>query len=93
MTTREEWRFGVGWFAWLSLFRKPKISRDLEIAFSGETGKRKGSWKGGTIGHSTEMRSGELHESAFRRYCAENNMTFIGHAERDRDAQREEGTW
>jgi hypothetical protein len=86
-----EWRFGVGWFKWLSLFRKPKISRYLEIAFSGETGERKGSWKGGTIGHSTEMRSGELHESAFRRYCAEHDMTFV--AAVDRDAQRREGTW
>ena len=86
-----EWRFGVGWFAWLSLFRKPKISRYLEIAFSGETGKRKGSWKGGTTGHSIEMLPGELHESAFRRYCTEHDMTFV--AAVNRDAQREEGTW
>lgn len=84
-----EWQFGVGWFKWLSLFRKPKISRDLEIAFSGETGKRKGSWKGGTIGHSITMLPGELHESAFRRYCAEHDMTFV--AAVDRDALREEG--
>lgn len=71
-----EWRFGTGKFKWLSLFRRPKISRSLDIKFSGETGKRKGSWKGGTIGHSIEMRPGELHEAAFRRYCAEHNMTF-----------------
>lgn len=37
---------------------------------------RKGSWKGGTIGHSIEMPPGELHADAFRRYCAEHNMTF-----------------
>ncbi|MGI9501473.1 MAG: hypothetical protein ACR2RE_00260, partial [Geminicoccaceae bacterium] len=24
-----EWKFGTGWFKWLSLFRKPKISRSL----------------------------------------------------------------
>lgn len=72
-----EWRFGEGWFKWLSLFRKPRISRCLEIEFSGETGKRKGSWKGGTIGHSIRMTDGELHESAFRRYCAENSMSFL----------------
>lgn len=73
-----EWRFGEGWFKWLSLFRANKVSRSLDIHFSGETGDRKGSWKGGTIGHSIEMLSGELHEAAFRRYCAKHSMTFIG---------------
>lgn len=79
-TTRideREWRFGTGWFKWLSLFRKAKISRSLDIQFSSETGKRKGSWKGGTIGHSIEMLADELHEPAFRRYCEQNNMKFV----------------
>lgn len=73
-----EWRFGAGRFKWLSLFRKPKIERSLDIWFSGETGSRKGSWKGGTIGHSIAMHPGELHEAAFKRYCAEHDMTFVG---------------
>jgi len=72
-----EWRFGTGWFEWLSWFRKPKIARSLDIEFSKETGRKKGSWKGGTVGHSIDMRPGELHESAFRRYCAEHDMTFV----------------
>ena len=83
VTTRieeREWRFGEGWFKWLSFFRKPKISRSLDLHFSAETGKRKGSWKGGTIGHAIEMQPGELHEPAFRRYCEQNNMTFVGQA-------------
>jgi hypothetical protein len=71
-----KWLFGTGWFRWLSLFCKPKIHRSLDIQFSGETGKRKGSWKGGTTGHSIEMLPEELHESAFRRYCAEHDMGF-----------------
>lgn len=71
-----EWLFGVGWFKWLSLFSKPKISRYLDITFSSEVGERKGSWKGGTIGHSIEMLPDELHESAFRRYCAQNKLMF-----------------
>jgi hypothetical protein len=82
-TTRieeREWLFGTGWFKWLSWFRKPKISRSLDITFSGETGKRKGSWKGGTIGHSIDMRPGELHASAFARYCGEHDMQFLGAA-------------
>lgn len=70
-----EWHFGVGWFKWLSLFRKPKVSRSLDISFSRETGKRKGSWKGGTVGHSIEMQPGELHRDAFARYCQQHDMT------------------
>lgn len=73
-----EWRFGTGYFKWLSLFRRAKIIRSLDLKFSGETGSRKGSWKGGTIGHSIEMLPEELHESAFKRYCIEHAMIFIG---------------
>lgn len=72
-----EWKFGEGSFKWLSIFCRPKISRSLDIKFSGETGKRKGSWKGGTLGHSITLLPDELHEAAFRRYCTEHNMTFI----------------
>lgn len=75
MIEEREWRRGEGYFKWLSWFYKPKISRSLDIRFSGETGKRKGSWKGGTIGHSIDMLPGELHEAAFQRYCDEHQMT------------------
>lgn len=80
-TTRieeREWKLGDKWCKWISLFRKPKIRREMHIGFSGETGRRKGSWKGGTTGHGIEMLPGELHESAFKRYCAEHEMTFRG---------------
>lgn len=73
-TTRieeREWHFGIGWFKWLSWFRRPLIRRSLDIEFSRETGPEKGSWKGGTIGTGIEMLSNEDHESAFRRYCDE----------------------
>lgn len=73
-----EWLFGEGWFKWLSWFRRPMIRRSLDIRFSGETGHRKGSWKGGTVGHSIDMEPGELHEAAFRRYCEAHDMTYIG---------------
>lgn len=79
-TTRieeREWRLGEGWFKWISLFRRPRIRRSLDIDFSKETGPRKGSWKGGTIGHGIDMLPGELHEAAFRRYCHERKMTFV----------------
>jgi hypothetical protein len=89
-TTRieeREWRLGEGRFKWLSWFRNPNISRSLDIRFSKETGKRKGSWKGGTTGHSITMLPGELHESAFRRYCAEHDMAFIGKSRQAEPAQ------
>lgn len=73
-----QWELGTGWFKWLSKFYGPIIHRSLDIQFSGETGKKKGSWKGGTLGHSIEMAQGELHESAFRRYCIEHDMKFEG---------------
>lgn len=80
VTTRieeREWRRGTGRFKWLAWFSKPIVHRSLDLHFSGETGKRKGSWKGGTIGHAIAMQPGELHESAFRRYCDEHDMTFV----------------
>lgn len=64
-----EWKFGTGWFKWLSLFRKPMVRRSLSINFDKECGPEKGSWKGGLMGTSIEMLPGELHEAAFRRYC------------------------
>lgn len=70
-----EWHFGNGSFKWLSLFRKPMIKRSLDIDFSEEVGPEKGSWKGGTIGHSITMLPGELHEAAFRRYCEQEHRS------------------
>jgi hypothetical protein len=83
-----EWHFGEGWFKWLSWFRKPMVKRSLDLQFSEEVGPEKGSWKGGTMGHSIDMLPGELHEAAFRRYCAQEHrskhqafgITFIGAA-------------
>jgi hypothetical protein len=74
-----EWRLGTGWFTWLSQFATPKIVRELEIEFSSEVGKRKGSWKGGTLAHSIECHVGyaETCENAFRRYCTQNGLTFL----------------
>ncbi|WP_370281967.1 hypothetical protein [Pseudooceanicola sp.] len=44
-----EHKFGTGWFSWLSLFRRRRVRRSLDIRFSGETGRRKGSWEGGSL--------------------------------------------
>lgn len=73
-----EWLRGTKWCKWLSLFTRRKVSRTLDIDFSKEVGPRKGSWKGGTLGHGIEMKPDETHEDAFRRYCIENNLVFVG---------------
>lgn len=78
MIEEREWRFGTGWFKWLSLFRRPKIRRSLDIRFCDETGPEKGSWKGGTLGTGIEMLPGELHEAAFRRYCDKEHRSKSG---------------
>ncbi|WP_341249262.1 hypothetical protein [Cupriavidus pauculus] len=77
-TTRieeREWRFGTGCFKWLSLFRRPKVRRSLDITFASEVGPEKGSWKGGLIGTGTDVLPGELHEGAFLRYCSQEHRS------------------
>lgn len=83
------WKFGEGWFKWLSWFRSDKVRRSLDISFAAEVGNEKGSWKGGLMGTSIEMLPGELHEAAFRRYCEQEHrdkggryrISFVGVAE------------
>lgn len=70
-----EWKFGVGWFRWLSMFRRNKVRRSLSINFDKECGPEKGSWKGGLCGTGIDMLPGELHEAAFRRYCEQEHRS------------------
>lgn len=96
MMEEREWRFGTGWWRWLSIFRRPKIQRTLDLAFSGEVGPEKGSWKGGTLGHSIILEPGELHEAGFRRYCEQEHrskyrafkITYIGPYERPKKEEK-----
>lgn len=81
-----EWKRGKGLFRLFFLGRN-RVSRSLGLSFSSEVGRRKGSWKGGTVGHSISMLPGELHEAAFRRYCVENGLTFVGPASVDRSPE------
>lgn len=72
-----EWRKGEGWWRWVGRFADPMVCRSLDIRFSGETGGRKGSWKGGTIGTGIELLPGEHHVGGFMRYCEVNGMRFL----------------
>ncbi|MDD2267627.1 hypothetical protein [Sulfuricurvum sp.] len=78
---QRRWEHGVGFFRWLKYFNKPIISTSLDLHFSAEVGKRKGSWKGGTIGHSIEILDDESVQECFMRYCEKENLTFIGLAD------------
>lgn len=72
-----EMRLGKGWFKWLGWFRK-RVHRELRIEFSSEVGTEKGSWKGGVMGTGISMLPGELHEAAFRRFCAQEHRAKYG---------------
>jgi len=75
-----EYRRGKGIFRLFYIGRN-NVMRSLELSFSSEVGKRKGSWKGGTVGHGISMLPGELHEAAFRRYCEQQGLKFVSAAE------------
>lgn len=64
-----QWEFGEGWFKWLSFFRKSMIRRSIDIEYASEVGKEKGSWKGGVLGESCDIKNGESIETALRRHC------------------------
>lgn len=72
-----EWYVGRGWFAWLKYFNKPLIRRTIDISFNKETGDRKGSWKGGTIGTGEDMSPNETVFEAFLRYATKHNFTNL----------------
>lgn len=58
-----EWR--PKWFKWTSLFNK--VSTSIAVEFDKGVGKRKGSWKGGTIGCGYELRKCETPLECLRR--------------------------
>lgn len=69
-----EWHRGKwGWFRnILKLFPFGRIVRRyLNVEFKEETGPRKGSWKGGTIGCSIDMLKGESIDDAIERFKLE----------------------
>lgn len=73
-----EWRKGEGWFKWLKWFYPKKVIRSLDLKFSSEVGKEKGSWKGGTIGHGIDMLKDETPQQAFERYCSMEHRSKSG---------------
>ncbi len=58
-----EWRWkSLMWFPYINITRKT-----IAVDFNDEVGEGTGSWKGGTLGCSYQMRHGELPEQTLRR--------------------------
>lgn len=83
---RRRWKRGRGLFKWLRWFVPDRISTQMAIEFGHEFGPKKGSWKGGTMGHSiavdpdmaTPGQLDSLVVTAMKRYCAEHGGAVIG---------------
>lgn len=60
------------WF--MGIFKKPKIYTTLRLSFHKELGTQKGSWKGGTTGHSIDLLENETPFEAFKRYCSDHTV-------------------
>ncbi len=58
-TWRQRWLYWTSW--------KEKAVTSINVTFDGEVGERTGSWKGGTIGCSYEMKSRETPKRCLRR--------------------------
>lgn len=65
-----EWR--PKWLKWTKLFAKTR--RGIDVHFSKECGKRKGSWKGGTLGCGYELLSNETPLDCLKRMEKERNF-------------------
>jgi hypothetical protein len=75
-----EWKQGTGRFKWVDVFCKPITKWYVNLEFSSGMGRRKGSWKGGTLGHACEIdvANDETIIEAFKQYCSNNELTFVG---------------
>lgn len=59
----------------------PKVRfPNMDIRFSKEVGPKKGSWKGGTVGHGIDLIGEESNYEAMQRYCEKYGLKFIGFA-------------
>lgn len=63
--TVEEYEWRRRWLQWSKMLRL--VRRSINVEFSDEVGERTGSWKGGTIGCSYEMKPGETPLDTLRR--------------------------
>lgn len=73
---RVYYRFS-GKLLWLAKLLPKKRYTSLEINFDQETGPKKGSWKGGTIGSSSPADPDKTALESFKIYCEKHGFTFM----------------
>lgn len=71
------WKHGEKWCRWLSWFVPDRVRKYVDLEFCPGYGKKKHDWKGGTCGHSTDLKPGESVDAAVRRYCGEHDLTYV----------------
>ena len=76
--TESRYDRGDGWFKWLKFFCAARIYRKLDFTFDKEVGERKGSWKGGLISTSCEIKPGESAIEAFTRWSKSDSRDGSG---------------
>lgn len=75
----------------MKFFKEPEVYTRMELTFSKEVGTGKGSWKGGTVGHSVSLENLEDPVDAFKNYCLNRklrgsknynytNLTYLGYS-------------
>ena len=73
-----EWRVGRHWtWRWLRLFKKPVIHRYIECNFAQETGREKGSWKGGTCSLHKPMEKLQTPLDCFKEWAKKEGLTNV----------------
>lgn len=65
-----EWR--PRWFKWTNLFSK--INTSIDVDFSKEVGRKKGSWKGGVVGCGYTLKKGETALQCIQRMEKERKL-------------------
>jgi hypothetical protein len=68
---RRIWRLKL--LRWTRRFQRVRVS--IDVTFSDEVGERSGSWKGGTIGCSYDLRPGEMPRECLKRMESERRFT------------------
>lgn len=61
----KQWEWRRKWLMWTKLFNR--VSTSIEIQFNDEVGERSGSWKGGCLGCSYDLKKNETPEQCLRR--------------------------
>lgn len=75
--TRSKYRLGTKWAKFLGYLVPSKTYHHIEIQFDQEVGPEKGSWKGGTMGITTQRFPEESARDCMIRVCEGEGLTLL----------------